>query len=356
MIPVQGYRASPLRTGYELYIAQRTGPLFSSVAKYDAKVAEVSAEHIKVVYQGEGLEVKEETFKLGRQYGVMTGTMIPHDLVTDFAVGDSVKAGTVVCWNTGFFERDFLNPTQVAWKMGILTWVVLWESADTFEDSNAIAPELSSALTTNTCQIRELTLDFTQAIRNLVEIGQDVGVHDVLCYIEDSITADSKLFTDDTLDTLQAFARNAPKAKSAGRIGKIEVFYNGDVEDMSESIRALVSVADRKRAKESRLHGGTTAPTGRVADIELDKVVVKVYIDAELGSADGDKIVFCNQMKSVTRAVFSGKHETESGIPIGARFSYRSVNNRIVESPILQGTTNVLLKLISEKAAEAYRS
>lgn len=356
VIPVKAYRASPLRTGYESVIAQRVGPLFAGVAQHDGKIAEVSDRHIKVTYNDHSLEKTEVTYKLGRQYGVMTGTIIPHDLVTDFKPGDVVKAGTVVMWNAGFFERDFLNPTQVVWKMGILTWVVLWESSDTFEDSNAIAPELATALTTDTCQLRELTLSFDQTVRNLVEVGQEVGVHDVLCYIEDAITAESKLFGEDTLDTLQAFARNAPKAKTAGKVGRIEVFYNGDLEDMSESLRTLVSNADRKRARDAKLLGGNSAPTGRVPDVDLDKVLIKVYIDSELGSADGDKIVFCNQMKSVTRSVFSGKHETESGIPIGARFSYRSVNARIVESPIIQGTTNVVLKLISEKAAAAYRS
>lgn len=356
VIPVKAYRASPLRTGYEMVLAHRVGPLFAGVAKYNGKVAELSATHLKVVYTDPEATEKEETFKLGREYGVMTGTVVPHDLITDFKEGDSFKQGTVVMWNDGFFERDYLiDPTQVVWKMGILTWVVMWESADTFEDSNAISPELSTALTTQTTQVRELTLDFSQSIRNLVEVGQDVGVQDVLCFIEDSITADSKLFTDDTLDTLQAFARNAPKARSSGRIGKIEVLYNGELDDMSESIRQLVSNADRKRAREAKLRG-VGVPTGRIADLELDKVVVKVYIDSELGSADGDKIVFCNQMKSVTRTVFTGKHETQSGIKLGARFSYRSVNARIVESPLIQGTTNVVLKLITEKAAAAYRS
>jgi hypothetical protein len=45
---------------------------------------------------------------------------------------------------------------------------------------------------------------------------------------------------------------------------------------------------------------------------------------------------------------------SEKGINIDAKFGYQSINARIVHSPILIGTTNVLLGLIAKKAKEIF--
>ena len=46
---------------------------------------------------------------------------------------------------------------------------------------------------------------------------------------------------------------------------------------------------------------------------------------------------------------------TESGLPLDATFGYRSVENRIVNSPMAIGTTAALLEVIGNKAAAIYR-
>lgn len=46
---------------------------------------------------------------------------------------------------------------------------------------------------------------------------------------------------------------------------------------------------------------------------------------------------------------------TESGEIIDAVFGGKSVDDRIVNSPAIIGTTNTLLKVISKKAVEIYR-
>lgn len=66
------------------------------------------------------------------------------------------------------------------------------------------------------------------------------------------------------------------------------------------------------------------------------------------------KGVFVNQMKTVFGNVYEEKILSESGIEIGAIFGYRSIMNRIVNSPVLIGTTATLLDVISKKACELY--
>nr|DAR93937.1 MAG TPA: hypothetical protein [Caudoviricetes sp.] len=52
----------------------------------------------------------------------------------------------------------------------------------------------------------------------------------------------------------------------------------------------------------------------------------------------------------------TGVNETQSGKPIDAIFGYQSISNRIVQSAELIGTTNTLLKLISQEVIDIYRS
>lgn len=51
----------------------------------------------------------------------------------------------------------------------------------------------------------------------------------------------------------------------------------------------------------------------------------------------------------------NGRNETEKGETIDAIFGYQSVSNRIVQSAELIGTTNTLLKLITQEVIDLYR-
>lgn len=64
--------------------------------------------------------------------------------------------------------------------------------------------------------------------------------------------------------------------------------------------------------------------------------------------------MFGNQLKTVNSRVLTGVNETVTGQPLDAIFSYRSLSDRIVTSPEIMATTNVLLKLIGQKAAALY--
>lgn len=67
------------------------------------------------------------------------------------------------------------------------------------------------------------------------------------------------------------------------------------------------------------------------------------------------KGVFANQMKTIFSEVMEEDYVTENGDVIDSIFGYTSINDRIVTSPILIGTTNTLLGVIAKKVIEAYR-
>ena len=67
------------------------------------------------------------------------------------------------------------------------------------------------------------------------------------------------------------------------------------------------------------------------------------------------KGVFCNQMKTVFSEVLEEEMVTENGDVIDAVFGQKSVDARLVSSVSIIGTTNTLLKVITQKAIDIYR-
>jgi len=74
-----------------------------------------------------------------------------------------------------------------------------------------------------------------------------------------------------------------------------------------------------------------------------------------VGVTAGDKLVYASQLKSVISRVMTGRNETESGEAIDALFGNTSVEDRMVLSPKLMGTTNTLLRVLSQHIASVYR-
>lgn len=357
-VACRDYRPAALRTGYEQVVAHRTGDLFATTAKQDGKVVSRD-EHGIVVEYADG---SKKGVQLGRRYGSAAGLTIPHEVISDLKVGDKIKEGQAIAYNPGFFQRDILNPGNLVWKSSMLVRTVFMESVQTLEDASSISPRISAALETRITKPRTIVVNFNQAIHKLVKVGDSLGSEDILCIIEDSLTADNQLFNEESLDTLRMYSAQSPQAKFKGVVEHIEVFYHGDLEDMSASLRSIAQASDRELLKRTKATGGK-GHTGRVDDsfriegesLALDTAVIRVYLSADVGAGVGDKLVLANQMKSVISKVLETEWKTESGEPIDMVFGAKSISDRIVSSPYLIGTTTTLLDVIGKRAVALYR-
>jgi hypothetical protein len=358
-IACKGYTQAPIRTGYEQVIAHRTGDLFALTAKKPGKVLSVNEHGMQVQYEDGELQGIE----LGRRYGSAAGLTIPHEVKTTMKAGQVFKPGQLLCFNDGFFERDLLNPDGVILKNSITVKTALLEAMNTLEDSSAISKEAAELLTTKTTKVRTIVVNFEQEIHKLTKTGTPVGSEDILCVIEDAVTAGNRLFDEASLDTLRLLSAQTPKAKAKGVVERIEVFYHGDLEDMSESLRALAQDSDKLMLKRTRSTGGK-GYTGSVDEsyrvdgepLLLDTAAIKIYITAEVSAGVGDKGVFGNQLKTVFGEIMEHDLLTESGTKVDALFGAVSIQARIVSSPDIIGTTTTLLEVIAKKALEIYRS
>lgn len=357
-ITCNGYKASPVRTGYEYVMAQRVGDSFARVAEKSGKVTAVSDTSITVQYD-DGIVAN---FLIGRKFGKSGNLTIPHELRSDVKVGDKLAKGDVVTYNEGFFERDRFNPKNVIWKNNVLARVVLMESRQTHEDASSISIELARKLSTKLTKVKDVVITFDQQVRSVMQIGEETSNDSVLCIIENSLTAGGNLFDEDSLNTLKNLSNQTPMAKAEGIIEKIEVFYHGDIEDMSSTLQELATASDR-RMKRYAKDQGKKAFTGRIDEsfringepLQLDSLVIRFYITSDVPSGIGDKGVFANQLKTIFSEVMDYDMITESGLKIDAVFGAQSIFNRIVNSAFVIGTTNTLLGVIGKKAAQIYK-
>ena len=353
-ISASGYHQPMVRTLYEYVVPHRTSATFCTTAKEDGIVKSINANGIVVQYKsGKLLGIR-----LGRVYGKAEGSIYPHNLVSMPVLkeGKSFKKGQVLAYNDGFFEPDMLEPDKVIMKSAVVINVALMESADCHEDSCSISKRVSGLFSSKATYVKSITLDFTQEISSILPIGSKVDPMTVLLIIQDEITSGGG-FSDEAIESLRRRSAQAPKAGHKGIIEKIEVLYNGDKEDMSDSLRNLSDKCDKERAIECR---STLTPviTGEVNDdyrvsgipLTMDRIEIKFYITSEYTAGVADKGVFCNQMKGTIGRVMMSPIKTKSGEIVDATFSYKSINKRMCLSPIILGTCNTLLKTIAKQA------
>lgn len=349
----------PLRTGYERVLGNRTDDLFCTTAKQTGTVVAKDAKHITVAY-ADGSKVSVE---LGRRYGVSSGTTLPHQIDTPLKVGDTVVPGDVIAYNSNYFTPDSIYPKKAIYKGATLATTALLECTNTLEDSCEISQALAERLATGVAHVRTIKVAFDQQVRGLVKVGDRVDIESILCTIENSTEGSSDLFDEEALATLSILGNLTPRAKYVGVVERIEVVYHGDITEMSESLGQLTKQSDGELSTLYRKLGKRPV-TGQIGgDIRVDgtamdtkTAAIKIYIRSSVSMGSGDKSVFSNQLKTTVGRVMTGINQTESGTNIDAIFGYKSINDRIVNSAVIIGTTNTLLRKLSKLAVDAFKS
>lgn len=351
-----GYGLLPVRTGYERVVGSRTTQVFCVNAKDDGKVTDVSNGVVSVEYNDGTTGV----YDIGDKYAPWSGKTVKHHIVTTLQKGDMFAKGQVITYNENFFKPDKLIPGQVSLVSQVLARTALIEGGDVYEDSCAISSEFSKKLSTTVAEVRSIVVEEGQDIRDLVSVGDVVESDSILCTIVNTQT-DSSFYDDDTLSMLSKLASITPRAKYKGTVTKIEAVYTGEVETMPSNLQEVVLTSDKQIFKYSRkkgkpISGGRVDIGYQVNKIKLGRnmTAIKVYISVGMTMEAGDKLVVSSQLKGTVGRVWTDNNTDEDGIPIDAYFSGQSVDNRIVDSPILIGSTSTLMLAITDKVLAFY--
>lgn len=355
-IACDGYHQPVVRTGYEYMVAKKTTSAFAYRATGVGVVENIVDNVIRIKYEDGSYDYVQCGVKITNS----EGQYYRRDIVSKVAVGDTVIKDDVIAYNSDFFEVDLLNPNEIIMKSYKNATVAFMTTSGTLEDSSMVSSEFSEALSSTSVDVRSFVLESKQGIKLGVEEGKNVEPTDVLLYIIEELGGNIEM-DDNALQALANLSTKSPKAKIKGTITKIEYRYNGELDDMSASIRKLVVAYNAKLAKEAKTNGKPVL-TAQVdseyrvggSSLQENTVEVKIYISHRDGVSSGDKVVFGGQMKSVVASNYSHEVVSEDGEKIDAVFSYLSLANRIVLSPILMGTTNKIMEKITDKFISIY--
>jgi hypothetical protein len=360
--------ATPYRTGLEMMVAHRSYGRYAGIIQQPGVVKAVSRDHIEV-------ELEDKTIKrfpIGTWYGNHEGVTYPHRVVTRWRVGDKLPAKSVVTYDTDHFEPDLYNKHQVNWKNGRLARVFLLKAEEVDEDSNTTAMNFANTTTARTTKTKNVVINSNQVLLDLIKEGTEVDSDTILCTFSDDINGSSEQLSADAAATLAALSQYTPRAGVHGILDRVEVIYNGEIEDMSPTLITLVRKHDVERRRLARLLDDKNAPKdGRVEnDYRVDgiplghnQILVRFYLTYEHTLGPSDKLVIANQLKTTIQESMVGINRTEDGRDGDICFGRESVDARIVGSVSIIGsstecslTGGEIIEAICEGTEEAYEA
>lgn len=339
----------------------------ASYTRYLAEHPDAALEYVRlepdVVMVSGGIDV----FQFGHKHTDVSGSVIGQTITLNVKVGDRVKRGDIIAYNSGFFQPD-PDSRQVLWKHGVMATVALIELPLTLEDSCTVSQELSQQLTTSHGHTRQVVMKGGTVVHAMVGVGDHVETTDYLCVLEDS-ELDVLSLSDDpeTVEFLNELNRKAPKARYHGKIAQIDVYHSCEISAMHPSLAKIVTAIQAHKAEVARAAGDTLKtdlfpmpsklPVGtkyRGVEFEADTVLFLITVSETIDIAKGDKLCVMSANKTIVGGVMDQPVTTESGLTVDMLFSARSVQNRIVNSPMIVGIGNRCLLEDTRQLTDAY--
>ena len=341
----------PLRTSAEYIAAHHVDGVYTMVSKLDGVVTKVSDKVIQVTYD----DKSKGHMALGDKVGDISGKSILRQITTDRTKGYKFKAGEVLAWDELFFGRDLLEPEQVCLYTGVPSYIAMCETDTTFEDGAAISEASTKRMASNTVYTKYVAVPFNSEMKLNVAVGDHLEHSTILATVAPEGVSLSK--DDASFDYL---SQMTPKAGIVGDVFQIEVFYCGDVKDMSSGLRKVVKESDAEflaRSEHEDVHpnGYIKTPTfiGKKS-LEYNSAVIKIYAKHMDPVKEGDKNSHCNALKHVVGEVYTGLYETKRGTKIDGKFSFEGILRRVVTSPKAIGVFNMAMDMGGKRAVDAY--
>lgn len=311
------------------------------------------------------------------------GFSVSKHMNVNYKKGDKFKKNDILAYEDKFFSQSSAYGNR--FNIGSLEKVALLSSSLTYEDSSYISKKLSREMATEIVMQKQAVLGPNTNVDFMVKIGDNVQNGDELIRFEKSFneeTINQLLFNvgDEFKEDIIMSGKDKVKSKYAGTIEDIKVYCTVELEELSPSLRQIVSayynkINNKKKMLEKYDKSGSVVkcnmlfnePTGKVtpngngvfrgAKVN-EGVIIEFYIKVYDEVGIGDKIVFFSALKSIVGSVIPEGQEAytlfrpEEGID--AVLSCNSLIARGVTSAPKMIMSNKLLVELSRKLKEIY--
>jgi len=305
--------------GMERTMAHVASSMFINKAKDDGQVIKVDDVNNLVIVKykdgtSEGFSTQSDAAKNGGG-----GFYINNKKESVYAEGRKFKKGDILIKNPTYFKND-KGQQNIEYAIGALAEVAVMIVPGTFEDSSVVSESLGNKLSADVIMKKPVVFSDQSIINSIKEVGDEIRTDEVLMSFEDA-------YDDDDANQLLSFlgdhasdvVNHKPKAKHAGKVSAIKIFYTSPIEDMSESCQKLINryrARINKRIKVLRENGipnpekvigesveQVTPYKGKIDGemIEPGQILVEFYTQYTDYVNGGDKILFYASIKSVVQ-------------------------------------------------------
>lgn len=386
LIPLGATRDDPIRTGHSVKQSRASVPVKNAspvlisngsdeLCKYylSSDFVVMADQDGKVVDYDEDAKIMVVEYKDGTHRAINLdknivkngggGFELSNVLVTDLKVGSTFKANDTLAWHKDFFKK--IPGQGVRMCVGALIKVALYSCYNTYEDGDFITEKVSHMCETEMVFRIKANIGKNSNIFNMVHVGDEVAVGDPLIEFDESFEeADinellASLGDNEELkDAVIQNNRNTKKTDKSGIIEDIKIYSASDLEDLSPSLRKVVSDYYARIDKKTEIlnkydktnsivkcgmmvteSSGTTTPD-RYGNIRGEKVRDGVLIEFYVKHAEplevGSKVANFSPLKNVVGEVIEKGYEPVSEFrpeeSVDTTINPSSILNRMVSS------------------------
>lgn len=355
VMPIAGSHQPIIRTGAEEALVKTASNTFIKLATGKGIVKSVTTV-VQVDYE-DGTKIK---YSLGMKKSITPSVMVARKFSTLLTAGSSVAEGDVITFCSDYFEENWIKPGKLIEKRSSMARTSLTEIIETEDDSSIMSDKYSKNMLTTIVVDRTFIMPFSQPISSISKIGDKVDSDTVIYIMSDP---DEEGMSEKDRELFGNISNLSPKAEFKGEIITVDVLYNGNIDDMCDSLKKLTKESNLRRAAlykegESEWFDGAVSD-GYLTDGKLlrdSQVEITFNIAVEIEASSGDKVIIGNQGKSVSCDARTYRVWTEkNGEDIELSYSSSGFIRRNIMSAKLIGSTNSICILIAEEAVESYK-
>lgn len=329
LLPVKKSDRPLIGSGIEKNLAYQLSDTFAFKAKGDGTVESIDTTLglMTIVYSESGnkeiIDISEKLAKNSNGGFYQTNQLKPL-----FGEGQKFKKGQIIAKNDLFFSGN--KDGDIHFTNGRLSKIALNTGYGVFEDSSLISKKLSNEMSSKIAMNKIVTLGNNSNVQFIAKEGQKIQTGDPLIIFENDFD-DSTL--SDLLDKvgrefeqdIQDISSRAIRSKYSGVVKKINIYYNTDIDDMTESLQKIVKSYIRKSNRKNKIVNDTyTNNEGTDKNIPMDidvpeinkinsdkikgndveGVMFEFFIEYEDDMKIGDKVSFYTALKTVVSDVF----------------------------------------------------
>lgn len=328
-----------------------TPDVFTFNAKSNGRVIERDEDHIVVQYDNGNIDYVDLNNKVYKNSDGGFYTSIK--LEPAKGLGTRVKKGQLIAYDPQSYTVNCGFDDNATYNQGTLAKIAIITSDKGFEDSCVVSSYISDALSSSVIMEVPVTLSKNTNVFNMVKVGESVQEGDPLLIIQNTFEDNDvnvllKNLVDDE-DTVTSLGRIPIKSHNTGVIEDIRIYRTCELDEMSPSLKKIVSEYERKENKKAAQvakYDETLAKQYKAQKLEQDGklkgvedgVLIEIFVAYKDDFSVGDKLIFLGAQKGVAKEVIPAGEEPTSSYrpkePIDAIASMVSFDKRMCCAPL----------------------